>query len=99
MYISTSGNIYPKMRKYIRRSYMKDESFGSKKITINDVLKSKGISKNKLMNRAEIQRTQLNNYCNQKVQRLDIAFLSRICCVLERDIKYILKYYPPNDNF
>ena len=77
---------------------MKDESFGSIKITINEVLKNKRISKNKLMNKAEMQRTQLNNYCNQKVQRLDTAILSRICYVLECDIKDILKYYPPNND-
>ena len=77
---------------------MKDESFGSIKITINEVLKNKRISKNKLMNKAEMQRTQLNNYCNQKVQRLDTAILSRICYVLDCDIKDILKYYPPNND-
>ncbi len=77
---------------------MKDEDYGTIKITINDVLKEKHISKNKLMNKAEMQRTQLNNYCNQKVQRLDISIISRICYTLDCDIKDILKYYPPKNN-
>ncbi len=77
---------------------MKDEDLGNIKITINEFLKEKGISKNKLMNKAEMQRTQLNNYCNQKVQRLDISILSRICYVLNCNIEDILKYCPPNNN-
>lgn len=76
---------------------MNDECFGSIKITINDVLKEKGISKNKLMNKAEMQRTQLNNYCNQKVQRLDLSILTRICYSLNCDIKDIIKYLPPEN--
>lgn len=71
---------------------MKDEDFGNIKITISEFLKQKGVSKNKLMNRAGMQRTQLNNYCNQKVQRLDISILSRICYVLNCNIEDILKY-------
>ena len=50
------------------------------------------------MNKAEIQRTQLNNYCNQKVQRLDISILSKICYVLKFNIKDILRYYPPKNS-
>ena len=74
---------------------MKDEDFGNIEITINQLLEKRGISKNKLMNRAEMQRTQLNNYCNQKVQRLDISILSKICYALKCNIEDILKYYPP----
>lgn len=74
---------------------MEDSQFGNVKITIDEVLKKKGISKNKLMNRAEMQRTQLNNYCNQKIQRLDLSVISKICYVLKCDISDILKYYPP----
>ncbi|MDO4200046.1 MAG: helix-turn-helix transcriptional regulator [Clostridia bacterium] len=75
---------------------MNDKDFGEIKITIGEFLKKKGISKNKLMNKAEMQRTQLNNYCNQKIQRLDMSIISKICYVLECDIGDILKYCPPN---
>ena len=77
---------------------MKDTDFGEIKITIDECLKKKGMSKNKLMNKAEMQRTQLNNYCNQKVQRLDMSIISKICYVLECDLSDILKYCPPNSN-
>ena len=49
------------------------------------------------MNKAEMQRTQLNNYCNQKVQRLDISILARICYVLKCNIEDILEYCPPEN--
>ena len=77
---------------------MTDKEFGSINIKISEYLKSKGISKNKLMNKAEMQRTQLNNYCNQKVQRLDIAILSKICYVLKCNIEDILEYCPPESD-
>ena len=77
---------------------MKDEDYGTIKITIDDVLKEKHISKNKLMNQAEMQRTQLNNYCHQKIHRLDISIISRICYTLDCDIKDILKYCPPKND-
>lgn len=77
---------------------MKDKDFGTIKITINEFINQKGISKNKLMNKAEMQRTQLNNYCNQKVQRLDISILSRICYVLKCNIEDIIKYFPPDNS-
>ena len=77
---------------------MNDKDFGEIKITIGEFLKQKGISKNKLMNKAEMQRTQLNNYCNQKIQRLDMSIISKICYVLECDIGDILKYCPPNED-
>ena len=77
---------------------MTDKDFGSINIKISEYLKAKGISKNKLMNKAEMQRTQLNNYCNQKVQRLDIAILSKICYVLKCNIEDILEYCPPESD-
>lgn len=76
---------------------MKDEDFGNINIKISEYLKTKGISKNKLMNKAEMQRTQLNNYCNQKVQRLDLSILARICYVLKCNIEDILEYCPPEN--
>lgn len=77
---------------------MQDTDFGEIKITINECLKQKGMSKNKLMNKAEMQRTQLNNYCNQKIQRLDMSVISKICYVLECDVGDILKYCPPKND-
>lgn len=76
---------------------MKDEDYGTIKVTIEDILKKKNISKNKLIAKTEMQRTQLNKYCKQKMQRLDISILSKICYSLDCDLCDILKYIPPSE--
>lgn len=63
-------------------------------IKLDEMIKKSGISKNKLSHRAEMQRTQLNNYCNNKVTRLDTDVLARICAVLDCKIDDILEYVP-----
>lgn len=49
--------------------------------------KEKHISKNKIIKNCKMQRTQLNKYCNQKIQRLDTDILARICYSSNCDIK------------
>ena len=63
-------------------------------IKLDEVIKKAGISKNKLSHRAEMQRTQLNNYCNKKITRLDTDVLARLCSVLGCKIEDILEYVP-----
>lgn len=71
------------------------ERFGTIKINLTELIEQRGISKNKLSQRAEMQRTQLNNYCNNTISRLDIDVLARLCTVLECDINDLLKFVPP----
>ena len=71
------------------------EKYGTIKIQLDELIQKSGISKNKLCPRAELQRTQLNNYCNNNISRLDIDVLARICTVLECDIGDLLKFIPP----
>ena len=70
------------------------ERFGTVKINLAQIIDEKGISKNKLSQRAEMQRTQLNNYCNNRISRLDIDVLARLCTVLECDISDLLEFVP-----
>ena len=72
------------------------ERYGTVRINLASVIEKKGISKNKLSQRAEMQRTQLNNYCNNTISRLDIDVLGRLCTVLECEIGDILEFVPPN---
>ena len=46
------------------------KNFGKIVFKIDRVLEAKNISKNKLEKEANLQRTQLNSYCNNKVKKL-----------------------------
>lgn len=71
--------------------------YGTINIKLNELIEKKGISKNKLSHRAEMQRTQINNYCNNKISRLDIDVLARICTALECEISDLLEFVPAKD--
>lgn len=71
--------------------------FGTINIKLDHLIRERGISKNKLSQRAEMQRTQLNNYCNNAITRLDIDVLARICTVLECEISDLLEFIPPQN--
>lgn len=65
-------------------------------IHLDELIKNAGISKNKLSHRAEMQRTQINNYCNNKITRLDIDVLARLCSILHCELGDLLEYIPPS---
>ena len=68
--------------------------YGYIKIKLDELIKEKGISKNKLSHKAEMQRTQINNYCKNKITRLDTDVLARICSVLGCKIEDLLEFVP-----
>ena len=73
------------------------KEYGTIKIKLDELIKKEGISKNKLSHRAEMQRTQINNYCNNKIARLDIDVLARICTVLNCEIGDLLEFVPADE--
>ena len=73
------------------------EKQGTIRIKLNELLERSGMSKNKLSQRAEMQRTQLNHYCNNTITRLDTEVLVRICRVLNCSIADLLEYIPPDN--
>ena len=74
------------------------ERFGTVKINLSKLIEESGISKNKLSQRAEMQRTQINHYCNNTITRLDIDVLARLCTVLGCEIGDLLEFVPPKEN-
>ena len=68
--------------------------YGKIRIKLDELLKKSGMSKNKLSHKAEMQRTQINNYCNNEITRLDTDVLARICTALECKIEDILEFIP-----
>ena len=72
--------------------------YGTINIKLKTLLEEKGLSKNKLSHRAEMERTQINNYCNNKITRLDTDVLARICTVLECELSDLIEFVPPKDD-
>ena len=68
------------------------QDFGKIIFKIDQVLEVKNISKNKLEKEANLQRTQLNSYCNNKVKRIDLETIAKICYVLECKVEDIMEY-------
>ena len=73
---------------------MIDSDYGTIRIKLDELLKTSKLSKNKLAHRAEMQRSQLNAYCNNTITRLDVAVLARLCTVLEYRIEDLLEFVP-----
>ena len=68
--------------------------YGTIRIKLDELIKKSGMSKNKLSHKAEMQRTQINNYCKNSIKRLDIDVLSRICSALDCKIEDLLEFVP-----
>lgn len=68
--------------------------YGTIKIKLGELIENMGISKNKLSHRAEMQRSQINRYCNNTISRLDIDVLARICTVMDCSISDLLEFVP-----
>lgn len=67
---------------------------GEIRIHLAEIMEEKNISMNQLSFRTEMQRTQLRNYRDNKIQRLDIDILKRLCYVLECDLHDLIEYIP-----
>ena len=76
---------------------MEDRDYGTIRIKLDEMIQKQGISKNKRAHRAEMQRTQLNQFCKGTVTRLDTAVLARLCCALNCKIEDLLEYVPPEN--
>ncbi len=52
-------------------------------LNIEEMRIARGLSKNKLAQRAEMERTQLNKYLNNDIRLIDVNVLARLCDALE----------------
>lgn len=69
--------------------------YGHFDIVLADYLKTKGISKNRISEKANLQRTQLNAYCKNNIKRPDLDVLARICYALNCELSDIIRYVHP----
>ncbi len=71
--------------------------YGTIRIKLNKLLEESGMSKNKLSHKAELQRSQINGYCNNEITRLDVDVLARICTALNCKIEDLLEFIPKDN--
>lgn len=70
-------------------------NYGTITLQINELLNSKGISKNQICKDLDIPRTNFNKYCRNEFQRLDVGLICKLCYYLNVEIDEIIKYNPP----
>jgi len=63
-------------------------------ITLEEYRIKHGISKYKICRACNMQPSQLNAYCSNKIMRVDLDVLTRLCDYLQCDLSDILKYTP-----
>ena len=73
---------------------MTNNEYGFIKIKLKNILEDKGLSRNKLSHKAEMQKSQINAYYNNTITRLDTAVLARLCTALDCRIEDLLEYIP-----
>ena len=71
-----------------------EEDYGYIEIRLKELLEKKGLSKNKLCHKAEMNWQQVANYCSNEITRLDIFVLCKLCTVLECEIQDLLVFHP-----
>lgn len=71
--------------------------YGHIEIILESYLKANKISKNSLAEKANLQRTQLNTYCKNKIKRADFDVLARICYALDCELADIVSYTKPQN--
>lgn len=88
----------PKKENPLRQLPSSMDECGKIQIRLKDILEERNISLNQLSFRTEMQRNQLRNYRDNKIQRLDIDILRRLCYVLECNLTDLIEYIPPEDH-
>ncbi len=65
---------------------------GRIEIKLESYLKEHNCSKNSVCKACLMQRTQLNNYCKNKISRVDLTIMARLCEFLKCDISDLLEF-------
>ena len=71
--------------------------YGQLKLLIEDILKEKNISKNKICKDLDISRYNFNKYCRNEFQRIDAHLICKLCFYFECSVDDILVYIGPKE--
>lgn len=68
------------------------KDYGKVEIVLKELLNKKGISRNKLCTMIAANYNLVNRYYNNRVIRIDIDIIARMCYALNCEVNDILKY-------
>lgn len=68
------------------------KDYGKVEIVLKTILDKKGISRNKLSTMIAANYNLVNRYYNNKVIRIDLDIIARMCYALNCEVNDILKY-------
>ena len=68
------------------------KNYGKVEIVLKNLLDKKGISRNKLSSMIAANYNLVNRYYNNKVIRIDLDIIARMCYALNCEVNDILKY-------
>ena len=71
--------------------------YGHLILNIEQLLKEKEISKNKICKDLDIPRPNFNRYCQNRFQRIDANLICKLCHYLQCDIEDLITNVPPED--
>lgn len=75
----------------------KTEEYGRVKVKLAEVLKEKGITRNRLRTLTGVKYEVIDRYYKAvNVEMADLDFLAKVCFVLECKIEDLLEYQEPN---
>lgn len=69
--------------------------YGRLEFNIEQILKEKNISKNRICKDLDIPRSNFNRYCQNKFQRIDANLICKLCHYLDLDVGDLISYQPP----
>lgn len=71
------------------------DDFGKIILHVDEIIKQKEISKNKICDETGMKRTPLNRYCKNEVTRMDFESICKLCYMLDCSVEDLLEYIPP----
>ena len=76
----------------MKDSFYTLKDYGKATIQLKQIIDMKQISRNKLYNMIATNYDLVNRYYNNKVVRIDLDIIARMCYVLDCDINDLIKY-------
>lgn len=76
----------------MERRILERKSYGKIQINLDKMLKSRGITVNKLATLVDSRYETIKSYVDNDIQRTDLDLLARICYALECNLNEIMEY-------